>query len=222
MVDRPHSLVGRTSAWGAGSRRSIPDRVPQRSENWEVCASQIGAWHEWVRQPTGWLGVSINGLSDSFLLTCGGIQSVAWHPKIVGRRLFHSNRSILTQYTYSRIHLHVTLNPTCSRWYNLEKLTADFKPDSPPLSRHVRVASSRPDVYPTTGPQQASDATTPSWTHWELYFLNSKTTGVTTCPIHTPPPLPVHVSSPTPWSMGWRWPDPLTSCFETPDPTGKM
>ncbi len=30
------------------------------------------------------LGVSINGLSDSFLLTCGGIESVAWHPKMSG------------------------------------------------------------------------------------------------------------------------------------------
>ncbi len=60
----------------------------QRRKNWEVCASQLGAWHQWIRQPTGRLGVRINGLSDSSLLTCGGIESVAWHPKNVGRRSF--------------------------------------------------------------------------------------------------------------------------------------
>ncbi len=38
-------------------------------------------------------GVSINGLSDSFLLTCGGIESVTWHPKIVRRRLFGPSKT---------------------------------------------------------------------------------------------------------------------------------
>ncbi len=37
--------------------------------------------------------VSINGLSDSFLLTCGGIESVAWHSKIAGRRSFGPNKT---------------------------------------------------------------------------------------------------------------------------------
>ncbi len=53
-----------------------------------------------------------NGLSDSFLLTCGGIESVAWHPKIVGHRSFGPNRSALKS---PRIHLHTPPNPTCSR-----------------------------------------------------------------------------------------------------------
>ncbi len=34
-----------------------------------------------------------NGLSDSFLLTCGGIDSVAWHPKTVGRRSLGPNKT---------------------------------------------------------------------------------------------------------------------------------
>ncbi len=52
--------------------------------------------HELGIDPTGQLGVSINGLSNSFLLTCGGIESVAWHmwnPKIVGRRSFGPNKT---------------------------------------------------------------------------------------------------------------------------------
>ena len=43
--------------------------------------------------PTGRLGVCINGRSDSFLLPCGGFESVAWHLKIVGRRSFDPNKT---------------------------------------------------------------------------------------------------------------------------------
>ncbi len=42
------------------------------------------------------------------------------------------DRSKSTHHTYTHIHLHAPLNPTCSRWYNLERLKADFKPDPPP------------------------------------------------------------------------------------------
>ncbi len=98
----------------------------QRRKNWEVCASQLCAWHQWVRQPTGRLGVSINGRSDSFLLTCGGIESVAWHPKTVRRRSFGPNKTGPHYLT-----THTPPNQTCSQWYDHEWLKANYKPDSP-------------------------------------------------------------------------------------------
>ena len=35
----------------------------------------------------------MNDVSDSFLLTCGRIESVAWLPKIVGYRSFGLNKT---------------------------------------------------------------------------------------------------------------------------------
>ncbi len=42
-----------------------------------------------------YLGVILSeaSLSDSFLLTCGGIESVAWHLKTVRRRSFGRNKT---------------------------------------------------------------------------------------------------------------------------------
>ncbi len=37
----------------------------------------------------------------------------------------------LTHHTYTRIHLYIPPNPTCSRLYDLERLKADFKRDNP-------------------------------------------------------------------------------------------
>ncbi len=47
-------------AWGISARLTLPHYIR------DPCYI--------IRQPTGRLGVSINGLSDSFLLTCGGIS----------------------------------------------------------------------------------------------------------------------------------------------------
>ncbi len=87
-------VVVRASARGAGGRGSIPDRVTPKTL--KMGGLRFSAWRLALmsyRHPTGWLGLSINGLSDSFLLTCGGIESVAWHPKIVGRRSFGPNKT---------------------------------------------------------------------------------------------------------------------------------
>ncbi len=75
-----------------------------------------------------------NGLSDSFLLRCGRIESVAWHPNTVGHISFGPNRPKLTYHTYTRIHLHAAPNPTCSRWYDHKWLIADLISRIPPLS----------------------------------------------------------------------------------------
>ncbi len=65
-----------------------------------------------------------NGRSDSFLLTCGGIESVAWHPKTVDR----SAQTRQVQINSPDLHLHAPPNSTCSRWYDHEWLNADFQP----------------------------------------------------------------------------------------------
>ncbi len=55
-----------------------------------------------------------NGLSGSFLLTCGGIESVACTKK----KLSGVDRSAQTRQLHiksPRIHLHTPPNPTCSR-----------------------------------------------------------------------------------------------------------
>ncbi len=41
----PRSTVVRASARVAGGRPRSPTASHQRHKNWEVCASQIGAWH---------------------------------------------------------------------------------------------------------------------------------------------------------------------------------
>ncbi len=38
----------------------------------------------------------------------------------------------LSDYIYTCIQLHTPTNPTCSRWYDPERLKADFKPHPPP------------------------------------------------------------------------------------------
>ncbi len=49
-------------------------------------------------------------LSDSFLLTCGGIESVAWHPKTVGRRSFcPSKTGNINSQAYICIHHRIQL-----------------------------------------------------------------------------------------------------------------
>ncbi len=74
------------------ARVRSPTASHQRRKNGSLCFS---AWRLALmsRHPTVRLGVSINGLSDSFLLTCGGIESVPWHRKIVGRRSFGPNKT---------------------------------------------------------------------------------------------------------------------------------
>ncbi len=59
----------------AGVRSPTASHQRRRKWEWEVCTSQLGINELGIR--LGGLGVGINGLSDSFLLTCGGIESVA-------------------------------------------------------------------------------------------------------------------------------------------------
>ena len=65
----------------------------------------------------------MNGLSDSFLLTCGGIESVAWHPKIVA-------------YTHTPAY-----TTESNLQYDHEWFKADYKPESPPPPFHSRYGS---------------------------------------------------------------------------------
>ncbi len=86
------STVVRASAGGAGGRGSIPDHVTPKM--WKLGGLRFSAWGlALMRQPTGRFGVSINGQSDSFLLTCGRFESMAWHPKPIGRRLFGTHKT---------------------------------------------------------------------------------------------------------------------------------
>ena len=50
-------------------------------------------------------------VSDSFLLTCGGIESVAWYLKNVGRRSFGPNKTglKLNHHSYTCIHHQIQL-----------------------------------------------------------------------------------------------------------------
>ncbi len=73
----------------------------------------------------------------SCLLTCGGIELVAWHPKLSG-----VDRSAQTRQVHiksPRKHLHTPPNPSCSRWYDHEWLKADYKPDSRPPPTHTPI-----------------------------------------------------------------------------------
>ena len=118
LVD--HCLVVRASAWGAGSRGSTLWGL--RFLAW--CLTLTSYTTDWPAQS------QYNGLSNSFLLTCGGIESVTSHSKKLGN--LGSYLTTLSVYIYTCIQLHTPTNPTCSRWYDPERLKADFKPHPPP------------------------------------------------------------------------------------------
>ncbi len=65
------------------------------------------------------------------------------------------------------LHLHAPTNPTCSRWYDLERLKADFEPDSPPspcTCIHVyTTAYSVMDMHYSTEGQHFSMCILTSW-----------------------------------------------------------
>ena len=122
---RPRSLVVRASARESGGRFSVPDRVTPKMESWEVCTSQFG---------TNELGNRLAG-SESVIMVeaipfCSPMAELSrLLGTLVRRRSFSSNKTgpKLAHHTYNRIHLHTPLNTTCSRWYDLERLKADFK-----------------------------------------------------------------------------------------------
>ncbi len=69
------------------------------------------------------------GLSDSFLVWRNWAGNLA-PPKLSG--IDHSAQTRQVQINSLHLHLHAPPNPTCSRWSDLERLKAHFKPDSPP------------------------------------------------------------------------------------------
>ncbi len=93
----------------------------QRRKNGRFALLSLALGIKDLGEPTGRLGVSINGLNGSFQLTYGGIESVAWHPKTVGcqdrsaqTRLVHIN-----SHAYTCIHHRIQLavgDITMSRW----------------------------------------------------------------------------------------------------------
>ncbi len=101
----------------------------QQFNLYEVCASQLGI-DELRNRMHGWLGVGRMVFSDYFLLTCGGIESVAWHPKSAGYRCSAQTRWLQVQINSPHLHPHTPTNPiaTCSWWYDLERLKNDFNP----------------------------------------------------------------------------------------------
>ncbi len=68
-----------------------PTAAHQIHKSWKVCDCQLG-----TNELDNRLSDSdpYNGLSDSFLFTCGRIKSVAWHPKTVGHRSVGPKRQV--------------------------------------------------------------------------------------------------------------------------------
>ncbi len=78
-----------------------PTASHQRRKKWEVCA---------VRQPTGRLGVSINGMSDSFLLTCVELNRWLGTQKLSGVDRSTQTRQVhINSHAYSCIHHRIQL-----------------------------------------------------------------------------------------------------------------
>ncbi len=78
---------------GAGGD-SIPSRVTPNTLKTGRFALFSLARGIIMRQATGWPAQSqSNGLTDSFLLTCGKIESVAWYPKTAGHGPFGPNKA---------------------------------------------------------------------------------------------------------------------------------
>ncbi len=114
-------LLGGAGGWG-----SII--TPHHTKNSEVCASQLSVWHYWVRQLFGRLGVSIMVWVIHFCSPVAELSRWLGTQKLSG--VDHSAQTKQVQINSPHLHLHTTLNPPCSRWYALERLKADFKPDS--------------------------------------------------------------------------------------------
>ncbi len=100
-------------------------------------AYESGNWLAWSQY---------NGLSDSFLLTCGGIELVAWHPKTVG--IDHSAQ--IRHVQINSPHLHLVAYPTES---NLQskgwKSTLSLTSPPPPLNPWYVVWPARPTYLVT-------------------------------------------------------------------------
>ncbi len=105
LGDRPRSLVVRAPARSSGGRGLILDRVTPKTYAWEVCASQLGAWH--YSYTTNWPTRSqYNSLSDSTLLICGRIGWVVWYPKIAWRGPIVSKRQLQINSPHLHVHLY--------------------------------------------------------------------------------------------------------------------
>ncbi len=109
--------------WGAVCLCSIPDRVTPRTETLDgLCFSTLAL--DIKSSTTDWPARNqYNSLSDSFLLTTGGIELTAWHSKIVGRRSPGVDRSDQTrqvQLISPRLHPHT---PACTTEFNLQSVT---------------------------------------------------------------------------------------------------
>ncbi len=91
----PCSIAVRASARGAGGRGSIPDRVIPKTL--KMRGLRFSAWRlALMSQASDWADRSQYKWSEGFisaLLTCSGIVSVAWDPKIVGCRSFGPNKT---------------------------------------------------------------------------------------------------------------------------------
>ncbi len=90
------------------------------------------------------LEVSENGLSNSFLLTCGGIKSVAWHPKTVGRILFDPNKTVPNYVTtptpaYTCMHHRIQLAVRDMTMSGCKPTLSLVPPYPPPHPHHCRL-----------------------------------------------------------------------------------
>ena len=139
LPGRPCSLVVRAFATGCG--RPGFDPRPWHTLNIQtgrfVLLSLALTTNEIA---TDWLARSQhNGLSDLFLLTCGRIELVAWHPKIVSHSSWPKQDTCRSKLTY---HAYNCRQFTCMlhriQFAIVLYSKADFKPDSlhplPPLS----------------------------------------------------------------------------------------
>ena len=118
IFDHPHSLVVNAAARGAGGNKPFRRKISGR---FALGTYELGNWLALLSQ--------YNGLSCSFLLTCGRIELVDWHPETVGHRSFGPIELF-------NLHPHTpacTIQSTCSRWYELQRLKGDCsKRDFPP------------------------------------------------------------------------------------------
>ncbi len=128
----PHSGQGYGVGWGWGRFGALLSKYP-------VTPKRL----EWVRHPTGRLRVSINGLSNSFLLICGRIESVAWHPKIVRPK---QDRSTLNHQASTCIHhrIQLAVGDTCMTMIGWKPTISLIPP--PPTTRHIDSQSWKCDM----------------------------------------------------------------------------
>ncbi len=87
-----------------------------------------------------------NGLSDSFLLTCGGIESVACHPKAVVLDRSAQTRQVQLNTpapAYTCIHHRIQLVVGD----NFKRLKADFRPDLSPTLHVFNISECLRGLY---------------------------------------------------------------------------